>query len=101
MGAIFAQPPLTTAISETPRPRLGLDAHNGGELEAAIASAAPRTVCLGAERAGLGTEAISACDALATISVTGAAESLNVAATAAIVLHRISSTAPRDRPGKK
>lgn len=99
MGAIFAQPPLAAAIEETPRPRLGLDAHDGGELEAAIASATPRTICLGAEREGLGAEAISACDALATIPVEGTAESLNVAATAAIVLHRISSTAPPGSPG--
>jgi TrmH family RNA methyltransferase len=99
MGALFAEPPLAMTISETPQPRLGLDAHGGGDLDTAIASAAPRTVCFGAERAGLGAEAISACDAVATIPVAGVAESLNVAATAAIVLHRISSTAPPGRPG--
>ncbi len=92
MGALFASPPAAGVPSQTPAPRLGLAAHDGLELDSALGEVAPRTVCLGAERDGLGAEALAACQALATIPVVGEAESLNVAATAAIVLHRISST---------
>ena len=57
-------------------------------------STAPATLCLGAEREGLPAEVLAACDATATIPLrAGGAESLNVAAAAAIALQRISSPA--------
>jgi TrmH family RNA methyltransferase len=94
MGSIFAQPLLRAGIETTPRPRAALVAHDGtglGEL-AGIA-----TVCLGAERTGLPAEVLGECDLEATIPLRpGAAESLNVAAAAAIVCERLSSPAMRE-----
>jgi TrmH family RNA methyltransferase len=52
------------------------------------------TLVLGAEREGIPAEVLSVCDAKVTIPLlAGGAESLNVAAAAAIALHRISSEA--------
>jgi len=94
MGAILATPPLTGTVADTPAPRLGLVAHGGASLDAAIAGlGAPPTLCLGAERDGLPAAVVAACDATATILLHGPAESLNVAAAAAIALQRISSLA--------
>ncbi len=91
MGSIFAQPPLRGGLGETPAPRVALVAH-GGEGLAALDGAA--TLCLGAEREGLPDEVLSECDATVTIPLrAGAAESLNVAAAAAIAAQRISSPA--------
>lgn len=93
MGALFALPPCSGELDSTPRPRLGLVARGGGDLDAEIASLRPRTLCLGAERGGLAPETLAACAGTATIPIEAGAESLNVAASAAIALHRISSTA--------
>lgn len=93
MGALFALPPRSGELTSTPQPRLGLVARGGGDLDAEIASRRPRTLCLGAEREGLAPETLVACAGTATIPVEQGAESLNVAASAAIALHRISSTA--------
>ncbi len=93
MGAVFAARPQRGAITEAPRPRLALDAHGGEDLDAAIEAVRPRTISLGAERDGLDPETMAACDAVATIPVRSGAESLNVAATAAIALHRVCSAA--------
>jgi TrmH family RNA methyltransferase len=94
MGAVLASPPVRAGFAATPAPRLGLVAHGGADLDAAIAGlGAEPTLCLGAERSGLPEEIAGACDATATIPLRGAAESLNVAAAAAIALQRISSLA--------
>jgi len=91
MGSIFAQPLARGTVEETPSPRVGLLAH-GGEPPAALAGA--KTVCLGAEREGLPAEVRAQCDAEVTIPLRPAgAESLNVAAAAAIAAARISSLA--------
>ena len=93
MGALFARPPLSGELAATPEPRLGLVARGGGDLDAEIAAGRPRTLCLGAEREGLSDAVLAGCAATATIPVLPGAESLNVAASAAIALHRISSGA--------
>jgi TrmH family RNA methyltransferase len=89
MGSIFARPPLrVAAIGETPAPRVALVAHGGEVGLDALDGAA--TVCLGAEREGLPAAAVAACDATATIPLRpGGAESLNVAAAAAIACARM------------
>lgn len=94
MGTLFAAPPTRGRIGDTPSPRVGLVAHGGEDLDGVLAGleAAP-TLCLGAEREGLSAETAAACDATATISLRDTAESLNVAAAAAIGLQRISSLA--------
>lgn len=97
MGSIFAQPPLRAELGETPAPRVALLAHGGEGLEALDGAG---TLCLGAEREGLPAEVLAECDATATIPLrAGGAESLNVAAAAAIAAQRISSPAmPEDTP---
>jgi TrmH family RNA methyltransferase len=91
MGSIFAQPVARAAVAETPAPRAALVAH-GGEGPGSLQGAA--TLCLGAEREGLPDEVLAECDARVTIPLRpGGAESLNVAAVAAICAERISSPA--------
>ncbi|HEY2717719.1 MAG TPA: RNA methyltransferase [Solirubrobacterales bacterium] len=91
MGSVFARPPRRAELGETPSPRVALVAHGGEGLEA-LAGAA--TVCLGAERDGLPDEIVAGCDAAATIPLRpGGAESLNVAAAAAIACQRMKEAA--------
>lgn len=91
MGSIFAQPLATAPVEATPPPRIGLAAHGGDELDEA---SPPLTLCVGSERDGLSAEALAACERRWTIPLRpGGAESLNLAAAAAIALGRISSTA--------
>jgi TrmH family RNA methyltransferase len=92
MGSIFAQPVARAGVDETPAPRAALLAHGGSEPEAI---AAPITLCLGAEREGLSDDVLAAVEHRWTIPLRlGGAESLNVAAAAAIALGRISSARP-------
>jgi TrmH family RNA methyltransferase len=91
MGSIFAQPPSRVEVGETPAPRAALVAHGGQGLEALQGA---MTLCLGAEREGLPDSVLAECEVEATIPLRpGAAESLNVAAAAAIACERISSAA--------
>jgi RNA methyltransferase, TrmH family len=89
MGSIFARPPARAAVGETPEPRAALVAHGGDELDGALAGAA--TICLGAEREGLPDDVLAACASTATIPLAGVAESLNVAAAAAIACQRLAA----------
>jgi TrmH family RNA methyltransferase len=93
MGSIFAAPPASGDVSETPAPRLALAAHGGDELERVLGGLDPRTICVGAERDGLDRATLTACAAKATIPVRDGAESLNVAVAAAIALYRVCSIA--------
>jgi TrmH family RNA methyltransferase len=97
MGSIFNQPPMKAGLEATPEPRIAMVAH-GGEGPEALGGAA--TVCLGAEREGLPDEVLAACDARVTVPLRpGGAESLNVAAAAAIAAQRLSSLAmPEAQP---
>ncbi|MFN8161341.1 MAG: RNA methyltransferase [Solirubrobacterales bacterium] len=88
MGSVFARPPARGALSETPGPRAALVARGGEGLER-LAGAV--TLCLGAEREGLPAEVLERCEAAVTIPLRAGAESLNVAAAAAIACERISS----------
>jgi RNA methyltransferase, TrmH family len=90
MGAVFTEPLLRAGIEDTPEPRAALVAHGGEDLDALEGMA---TVCLGAEREGLPVAAVERCDVQVTIPLREGAESLNVAAAAAIALQRISSRA--------
>ena len=77
-----------------------LVAHGGDPIDAAVRGlGAVMTLCLGSEREGLPAELQASCEASATIALEPAAESLNVAAAAAIGLQRICSlgAAPTDR----
>jgi TrmH family RNA methyltransferase len=91
MGSIFARPPARAEVGQTPAPRVALLAHGGAGLEAVEGAA---TLCLGAEREGLPPEVLAACEAEATIPLRASgAESLNVAAAAAIASERVASAA--------
>jgi TrmH family RNA methyltransferase len=92
MGSIFARPPARVGIEGTPAPRAGL-VPRGGEGVEALAGAA--TICLGAEREGLSADVLGRCEARVTIPMrTEGAESLNVAATAAIACERMREARP-------
>lgn len=90
MGAIFSQPVGRGDIGSMPQPRVALVAHGGEGLDGLEGAA---TVCLGAEREGLPEDIGAACERRVTIPLRAGAESLNVAAAAAIALQRISSPA--------
>jgi RNA methyltransferase, TrmH family len=90
MGSVFAQPLLRAGVETTPVPRAALVAHGGEPLDDLEGIA---TLCLGAEREGLPGEALAACDLRVTIPLRPGAESLNVAAAAAIAVERLSSPA--------
>jgi len=87
MGSVFARTPLGAGFEATPEPRVALVAHGGEGIEALSGAA---TVCLGAEREGLPDEVLSGCRAAVTIPLRAeGAESLNVAAAAAIACDRM------------
>jgi TrmH family RNA methyltransferase len=97
MGSIFSRPPQRAGVEATPEPRAALVAHGGVGLEALDGAA---TICLGAEREGLPQEVLDACAVRATIPLRpGGAESLNVAAAAAIAVQRLSSLAMPEAQG--
>lgn len=94
MGSIFGQALLWADVGATPKPRAALVAHGGEGLDGLTDIA---TFCLGAERDGLPDDVIRECDLQVTIPLRPAgAESLNVAAAAAIVCERISSPAMQE-----
>jgi TrmH family RNA methyltransferase len=86
MGSVLARPPAPSPAAETPAPRAALIAHGGGGPEV-LAGAA--TICLGAEREGLPAEVLDLCETRVTIPLRAGAESLNVAAAAAIACDRM------------
>jgi TrmH family RNA methyltransferase len=86
-GAIFRVP--VGRFDEAGGQRVALVAHGGRPLRET--ELGERTVfVLGAERDGLPEEVVAACDAVASISLAGGAESLNVAAAGAIALYEWS-----------
>ncbi|HEX5592447.1 MAG TPA: RNA methyltransferase [Solirubrobacterales bacterium] len=93
MGSIFSQPPTKAGVEATPEPRAAMVAHGGEGLDGLEGAS---TVCLGAEREGLPEAVLAQCDRQITIPLQGGAESLNVAAAAAIAAQRISSLAMRE-----
>jgi len=94
MGSIFSSPPVQGGLEITGEPRVALVTHGGEELDT-LAGAA--TVCLGAEREGLPDAVVAQCAHKVTIPLrSGGAESLNVAAAAAIAAQRLSSLAMRE-----
>jgi RNA methyltransferase, TrmH family len=91
MGSIFSLPPVAAGVAETPEPRAALVAH-GGAPPSELDSVA--TLCLGAEREGLPAEVLERCTTRVTIPLRpGGAESLNVAAAAAIACERVAGGA--------
>jgi TrmH family RNA methyltransferase len=83
-GAIFRVP--LGSFAEAPGPRIALVPAGGAPLPE-LDLEERMTFLLGAEREGLPEDVIADCDAVATIPQSGQAESLNVAAAAAIALY--------------
>jgi TrmH family RNA methyltransferase len=83
MGALFRVS--LGRFDEAPRPWIGLVPRGGQPL--AELELGDTTFVLGAEREGLPPEIAESCDALASIPLADAAESLNVAASGAIALY--------------
>jgi RNA methyltransferase, TrmH family len=82
MGAIFAMPVARIAsVAQLPAPRVALVASGGEPLRGPLAG----TLVVGAERAGLPDEVVTACDAVAHIPIAG--DSLNAAMAATIALY--------------
>ncbi|MGH2951814.1 MAG: TrmH family RNA methyltransferase [Solirubrobacterales bacterium] len=95
MGSIFTRPPVRCDnLAELRPPRVALVAHGGEPPDDEPVS----LLCLGSEREGLPEHVLGHCERVWTIPlVPGGAESLNVAAAAAIALGRISSAALETR----
>lgn len=83
-GAVFRVPLL--ALGELAGRKVALVAHGGRPL-AELDLRPPLAFVLGAEREGLPAAVLAGCDEAATIPIAAAAESLNVAAAAAIALY--------------
>lgn len=97
MGSVFATPIARGEVGASPEPRAALLAH-GGAAPADLA-AATATICLGAERDGLPPDVVEACSSRVTIPLReDGAESLNVAAAAAIACERLSSLGREPAP---
>ncbi len=91
MGSIFTQPVARASVAETPAPRIAT-VPEGGERPGPLEG--PATICLGSEREGLSADVLKECGISWTIPQRpGGAQSLNVAAAAAIACERISSPA--------
>jgi TrmH family RNA methyltransferase len=90
MGSIFGKPPtIRGEFNHLVPPVVGLVANGGDPPDDEAVGA----LVLGSERDGLPAELAARCDRLWTIPLRGGADSLNVAAAAAVALGRISSAA--------
>ena len=76
---------------------IGAAAENGKPIAAISASDKPMALVLGNEQHGLPRDTRRACDELVTIPGSGSVQSLNVAATAAILIYTLAA---RCMPGK-
>jgi TrmH family RNA methyltransferase len=89
MGSIFNQPLVRAGVGETPEPRIAMVVGGG---EAPGPRKGPVTICLGSEREGLSQATLNQCGVRWTVPQRErGAESLNVAAAAAIACERVSS----------
>jgi len=98
MGALFAVPLARyESVGELPGTVLALDAHAEEPLAALTANAGePRTLLVGAERAGLPDEVLAAADRVVRIPI--ASESLNAAMAATVALYEVTrGTVATDR----
>jgi TrmH family RNA methyltransferase len=86
MGSVFRV--RLARFDEAPRPWVGLVPHGGRPLPE-LELGQRVTFVLGAEREGLTTDLSDECDELASIPLAEGAESLNVAAAAAIALYEL------------
>jgi TrmH RNA methyltransferase len=69
---------------------LGTALGRGEPLDRLSSDGRPVAIVLGNEEEGLGAATLSACDGVATLAGSGRVQSLNVAATAAILIHELT-----------
>jgi RNA methyltransferase, TrmH family len=86
-GSIFRVPLVDWA--ESPGERVAFVAH-GGQLLRDLELAPPITLLLGAERGGLPEDLVAQSQKVATIGLSGGAESLNVAVAGSIALYELA-----------
>jgi TrmH family RNA methyltransferase len=84
MGSLFRVPVL--AFDEAPRPWVALVPRGGDQL----AGIDRGTFVLGAEREGIPRDVLAGCDAIVTIPLASAVESINVAMAGTIALYELS-----------
>ena len=90
MGSLFARPPARAEFAELKGTRVALDAQAGDPLGGVTR---PAVLCLGGERQGLPAEVLDQAEERARIPLReDGPESLNVAAAAAIGLHRMADS---------
>ena len=87
-GALFRVPVL--GFDDAPKPWIGLVPRDGQPLDSL--GGPPATFVLGAERMGLPDDVVHRCDGVATIPLSGGAESLNVAVAGALALYESRRT---------
>jgi TrmH family RNA methyltransferase len=91
MGSVFARPPARAGLADLDGLKLALDPRAPEALHEAELTM-PVTICLGAEREGLPAEVESLAGGTARIPMrVGGAESLNVAAAAAVALYEVAN----------
>jgi TrmH family RNA methyltransferase len=89
MGAVFAVPVArVSSIEELPGVRVALDAHTGDVLRGGGWAGSDVTLVVGAERTGLPSEVLEACDRAAHIPI--ANESLNAAMAATLAMYEMN-----------
>ncbi len=89
-GAIFTVAVARAGLGELPRPRIALVAHAGEALRGPLDLVAGEqaTIVVGAERAGLPTEVVAACERVARLPIRS--ESLNAAMAATVALYELT-----------
>lgn len=94
-GAIFRVP--LAGFADAPGRRIALVPRADRTLQEADLTP-PVTFVLGAEREGLPDDVAAQCDEIASIPMSDAAESLNVAVSGAIALYEVARTGPNRKP---
>jgi tRNA G18 (ribose-2'-O)-methylase SpoU len=91
MGSIFARPPARARVEELPGTRVALDRDASATLRE-ITVDGPMVVLVGAEREGLGPDALNAADMRARIPVRDdGPDSLNAAMAATVALYELGN----------
>jgi RNA methyltransferase, TrmH family len=91
MGSIFARPPARATADELPGTRLALD-HDADQTLRDVELEGPVVVMVGAEREGLGPDALNAAQVRARIPIRGdGPDSLNAAMAATVALYELGN----------
>jgi TrmH family RNA methyltransferase len=96
MGSIFARPPARARVEDLPGTRIALD-RGAKQTLRELEVEPPAVLLVGAEREGLGPDALKAADVTARIEVRGdGPDSLNAAMAATVALYELGHRINRD-----